>query len=70
MSLLPVAEWLASTSGSIALHESLYMYPVIESIHVLTLCVFVGMSVMLDLRLLGLALTRVPVTDITRRLLP
>lgn len=70
MSLLPFAEWLAGTSGSIALHESLYMYPIIESLHVLTLCVFVGMSVMLDFRLVGLALTRVPVTDITRRLLP
>jgi hypothetical protein len=29
------------------------MYPVVESVHVLTLCLFVGMSVMLDLRLLG-----------------
>ena len=70
MSLLPFAQWLAGTPGSIALHESLFMYPLIESVHVLTLCVFVGMSVMLDLRLLGLALKRVPVTDMTRRLLP
>jgi hypothetical protein len=46
------------------------MYPLVESAHVLTLCVFVGMSVMLDLRLLGLTLARVPVTDIIRRLLP
>lgn len=70
MSLLPFAQWLASTSGSISLHESLFMYPVVESVHVLTLCVFVGMSVMLDLRLLGLVMKRVPVTDITRRLMP
>ena len=70
MSLLPFAQWLAETPGSIALHESLFMYPLIESVHVLTLCVFVGMSVMLDLRLLGVTLRRVPVTDITRRLLP
>jgi hypothetical protein len=70
MSLLPFAEWLASTSGSIALHESLFMYPVIESIHVLTLCLFVGMSVLLDFRLLGIGLKRVSVTDITDRLLP
>jgi uncharacterized membrane protein len=70
MSLLPFARWLAGTPGSIALHESLFMYPLIESVHVLTLCVFVGISVMLDLRLLGLALKRVPVTDITRRMLP
>ena len=70
MSLLPFCEWLASTEGSIALHESLYMYPLVESVHVLTLCLFVGMSVMLDLRLLGLALRRVPVAEVTDRLVP
>jgi len=70
MSLLPFAEWLAGTSGSIALHESLFMYPVIESVHVLTLCLFVGMSVLLDFRLLGFGLKKVSVTDITDRLLP
>ena len=70
MSLLPFCEWLASTRGSIALHESLYMYPIVESLHVLTLCVFVGMSVMLDLRLLGIALRRVPVAEVTDRLVP
>jgi hypothetical protein len=70
MSLLPFCRWLASTRGSISLHQSLYMYPLVESVHVLTLCVFVGMSVMLDLRLLGLTLRNIPVTEITRRLLP
>src|SRR5437762_11967114 len=62
--------WLASTSGSIALHESLYMYPLVESVHVLTLCLFVGMSVLLDLRLLGLTLRKVPVSEVTGRLQP
>ena len=37
MSLLGFCEWLAETRGSIALHESLYMYPLVESAHVLTL---------------------------------
>ena len=46
------------------------MYPLVESTHVLTLCVFVGMSVMLDLRLLGLTLRRVSVAEVTGRLLP
>ena len=36
----------------------------------LTLCVFVGMAVMLDLRLLGLTLRRVPLSDVTSRLGP
>ncbi len=70
MSLLPFCQWLASTSGSIALHESLFMYPIIESIHVLTLCLFVGMTMMLDLRLTGLAFKRITVDDVVSRLQP
>ena len=53
MSLLPFCQWLADTPGSIALHESLFMYPLVESAHVLTLCLFLGMAIMFDLRLLG-----------------
>jgi hypothetical protein len=63
-------EWLADTQWSIALHESIWVYPVIETIHVLTLCLFVGMSVMWDLRLLGIMFGRVPVSDVSNRLMP
>jgi hypothetical protein len=70
VSLLPLCEWLASTRGSIALHESLYVYPIVESVHVLTLCLFVGMAVMLDLRLLGLTMRRVPLSEVNARLGP
>jgi len=63
-------EWLAQTPGSIALHESLYMYPLVESVHVLTLCLFVGLAAVLDLRLLGVTLRRVPVSELAARLLP
>ena len=70
MTLLPFCQWLAGTSGSIALHESLYMYPLVESTHVLTLCIFLGMAIMLDLRLLGLTLRRVALSEIINRLGP
>jgi hypothetical protein len=70
MSLLPFCEWLASTAGSIALRESLYTYPLVESVHVWTLAVFVGLAAVLDLRLLGLALRQVPVTELVERLTP
>lgn len=46
------------------------MYPLVESAHVLTLCLFVGMAVLLDLRLIGLTLRRVPVSEVTARLFP
>jgi len=68
MSLLPFCQWLADTPGSIALHESLYMYPLVESTHVLTLCVFLGLAVMWDLRLLGVTFRNVPMTQLKQRL--
>ncbi len=70
MSLLAFCEWLAATEGSIALHESMYMYPIVESSHVLALTLFVGFAVILDLRLLGLILKQVPVSQVADRLLP
>jgi hypothetical protein len=70
MSLLWVCQWLAATEWSVALHESVYMYPIVESVHVWALCVFLGMAITLDFRLVGLILRDVPVSQVARRLLP
>ena len=70
MSLLSFCEWLAATPPSIALHESHYMFLIVLTAHVLTLCVFVGTAVMIDLRLLGLTMLRVPASEVVRRLVP
>ncbi len=70
MSLFRFCEWLASTPGSIALHESRYMFLIVLTVHVLTLTVFVGMALMIDLRLLGVTMKRVPVSEVVGRLLP
>ncbi|HZS50554.1 MAG TPA: DUF6644 family protein [Bryobacterales bacterium] len=70
MSVLRFCEWLANTQWSIALHESTWGYPIVESVHVLTLCLFLGTAVMLDLRLLGLTMRRAPVSEVVDRLLP
>ena len=65
-----IAVWLGETPWSVALHESQYVYSIVESVHVWTLCIFLGMAVLLDLRLLGWVLPEVPVSSITRRLIP
>jgi uncharacterized membrane protein len=70
MDLAGVALWLSETQGSIALHESLYMYTLIESIHVIGITLFVGSIAMVDLRLLGRAFSSTPVSEMTRRILP
>jgi hypothetical protein len=48
----------------------LWGYPIVESVHVLTLCLFLGLAVMLDLRLLGATMLRTPVSEVLGRLLP
>jgi hypothetical protein len=63
-------QWLADTQWSIMLHESQYAYTIVESVHVLTLCLFLGFAIMLDLRLLGLTMKDIPVSEVSSRLLP
>ena len=70
MSLLDICEWLAETPWSIALHESLHVYPLVETAHVLSLLLFVGSIIFIDLRLLGATLREAPVTEVTSRILP
>lgn len=53
-----------------ALHESLWVWPLVESTHVLTLALFAGTAAMLDLRLLGVAFTGFRTSEFTGRLLP
>ena len=62
--------WLGNTQWSVALHESQYAYSIVESIHVWALCLFVGFAVLLDLRLVGAIFYSVPVSHMTKRLLP
>jgi hypothetical protein len=69
-SLYRFVVWLDKTSWSVALHQSIWVYPIIESVHVLTLCLFLGLALMLDLRLVGVSLKRIPVTEVANRLLP
>ncbi len=64
------AEWLDSQAWSTALHESLLGYPLVEAIHVWTLTLFVGFAILLDLRLIGVTFTSVPVSELSKRLLP
>jgi hypothetical protein len=66
--ILQFAQWLDAFDSSTGLHESLYLYPWIESTHVLALMVSLGMLVVIDLRMLGLFLTDVPASKIAAKL--
>jgi hypothetical protein len=70
MSFLTFFQQLGETSWSVGLHESEIAYSIIESFHVWSLCLFFGMTVMFDLRLLGFTMRKVPVSEVIRRLQP
>jgi hypothetical protein len=59
MSLLAFFEQLADTPWSVSIHESEIAYSLIESIHVWSMCLFFGLTVMFHLRLLGWTMRKV-----------
>src|ERR1700687_2190714 len=69
MSLLAFFEQLAESPWSIGIHESEIAYSLIESIHVWSMCLFFGLTVMFDLRLLGWTMRKVPVSEFANRVL-
>jgi hypothetical protein len=67
MSLLTLCQWLQSTDLGTSVRESSYAYPVILSSHLTGIALFGGMLVVSDLRLLGFALTGLPIAEVTGR---
>ena len=55
MPLLEWCQWLQQTRFATAISESEWLFPLIEGSHILALPLSVGMILMLDLRLLGIA---------------
>lgn len=70
MSLHEFVVWLDQTPWSNALHESLYMYAIIETSHVIGIMLFVGTIAMVDLRVLGVSFREMAVSQMLARILP
>jgi hypothetical protein len=62
--------WLHDTSFGTLIRESTWAEPIIETIHVLTLTVFLGFIILLDLRLLDLIMRQTRVSTVFQRLKP
>ena len=68
--MLDFVVWLSETEWSIALHESLYLYPWIESTHVLSICLFFGTLLFVDLRLTDKVFKNLSISEMNRKVLP
>jgi hypothetical protein len=63
-------QWLANTQFSTVMRDSTWGEPIVESIHVLTLTLFLGFAILLDLRLLGICLTRKRASEVLAQFNP
>ena len=70
MSLRTLFEWVDAFPSSIAMRESLYAFPVLLTIHLISLAMFAGLVVMMDLRLVGVAYRGTPFSEVQGRLFP
>jgi hypothetical protein len=70
MSPAMISQWIQESGLATAVRESSYAYPIIMSTHLACIAVFGGMILMTDLRLMGLAMTDVPVATMIRELRP
>ena len=64
--MLPFFEWCENTAVGNAIRSSLWLFPVIESFHLLALALLGGAVLLVDLRLLGFLLRRQPVAQLAR----
>src|ERR1700694_3383102 len=63
-------QWLERTSIGTAVRESLWLFPVIETVHIFGIILLVGATSILDLRLMGLTFRDEPVSRLAQRFLP
>jgi hypothetical protein len=70
LTLRGVFEWIDTLPSSIALRESQYVYSWVIVAHVISMCLFAGLIVIMDLRLLGVGHQHTPFSQIQIRLFP
>jgi hypothetical protein len=70
MTLFEICQWIQDTKIGTDLRESQYMFPLVETAHVLGLGASVGLILWTDLRLIGGALKRERVGDVMSQLRP
>jgi len=68
MTLYAICQALQDSAFGTSIRESIWTFPLIETVHVLGLAVSVGILVMLDLRLVGAGIRHIPAADIMHKL--
>jgi len=70
MDLQPLFQWFEATTIGTVVRQSLWLFPVIECVHLLALALLGGTVLAVDMRLLGLGLREQPAASLARNLQP
>ena len=62
--------FVSELPSSIELRESQYVWSLFEVAHVVSMCLFAGLIIMMDLRLLGIGNMQSPFSQLQKRLFP
>ena len=68
--MLEFCQWLDQTSVGTTIRQSLWLFPAIETVHLLGMAALVGTITVLDLRLLGWVMPQRRVSQLAARLIP
>jgi hypothetical protein len=70
MSLLPFFQWCEASALGQTIRDSQWMFPVIESVHLIGLAAIGGAVLVLDLRMLGIGIRHRSVAEVAREVQP
>src|SRR6202044_1249213 len=68
--MLSICHWIYLTRASIAIRESIWVYPILEVLHCVGILLVAGTIVVVDLRLLVWAMRRASVSRVIGQVLP
>ena len=68
--MLEFCQWLHDSWMGTGIRESLYMFPILYTLHIFGVVILVGATAALDLRMLRLVMRSEPVSDLADLLLP
>jgi hypothetical protein len=65
-----LCQWIADTSIGRGILESIYVFPIIEGLHLIGIALSVGVLCWFDFRLIGLAFRNQPVSTVWKQVMP
>jgi hypothetical protein len=68
--MLSICQWLQQTPVSVAIRESVWVFPILDAVHCVGIILVAGTIVIVDLQLLGFGMRRESVSSVIAQVLP